>query len=327
MILAGDIGGTSTRLALFRSQESGLRIFREETLLSRDYGSLLEAVETFLRGDEVPIRSACFGVAGLVTQGKCDATNLPWDVSAERLGDCLKIASVTLYNDVELTAFGALELADKECYILNSGESDPQGNRAIIAAGTGLGEALLIRENAAYRPLASEGGHCDFAPRNAMEIALLEYLLKRYGRVSYERILSGSGIFNIYQFLKETGCAKEPPWLSDRLEKGEEAAVISEEALAGKSELCMKTLDLFVSLYGAEAGNLALKTLATDGIYIGGGIAPKIIEKLLGGIFMKAFLDKGRFSSMMGRIPVRVILNDRTALLGAARVASRHQEV
>lgn len=323
MILAGDIGGTNIRLALFRCHENGFKLFREDTLLSRNYGSLIEAVKTFLLQDKALIRSACFGVAGPINQGKCKMTNLPWLIDTKELIKYLGISLVVLLNDLEATAYGVLKLTDKEFHTLNIGVPDLQGNRAIIAVGTGLGKAILFQNGTTYLPVATEGGHCDFAPRNAIEIALLEYLLKRYSRVSYERVLSGSGLFNIYQFLKKTGRGEEPAWLSERLTTESPGAVISEVALAGKSTLCIKALNLFVTLYGAEAGNLALTTMATGGIYVGGGIAPKIIQKLIDGTFMKAFCDKGRYSAMLHRIPVHVIMNDKAALLGAAHVAQK----
>lgn len=318
MILAGDIGGTKTHLILFRVEGGQLIQVQQEIFPSRAYADLEEVIQRFILKSEGSIESACFGVAGPVSDGKCETTNLPWIVDSEKIGKAFGIARVVLLNDLEATAYGALGLIEKEYCIINQGQTDLQGNRAVIAAGTGLGEAILFWDGLRFRASASEGGHTDFAPRNSIEINLLEYLLKSFDRVSYERVLSGQGLFNIYRFLRDTGHGEEPPWLSARLAGEDPAAVISEAALARKADLCVKTLEMFVSIYGAEAGNLALKSMATGGVYIGGGIAPKILDALLDGRFMKAFLDKGRFSPLMGQIPVRVILNEKAAILGAA---------
>lgn len=321
MILAGDIGGTKTILAFFACDEERVVPVNERVFPSKQYGYFIEVLQEFLKDRRPEVRIACFGVAGPVIDGRCEATNLPWTVDAGQISQHFGIASVSLLNDLEATAYGILGFTEKDYSVLNQGQDKLQGNKAIIAAGTGLGEAILLWDGLHYRPSASEGGHVDFAPRNSIEIKLLEYLLKQYTRVSYERILSGPGLFNIYRFLKDMGYGQEPSWLSEMLEKEDPGAVISEMAFAGKADLCVRALDLFVSIYGAEAGNLALKVMATGGVYVGGGIAPKILEKLLNGTFMKAFLDKGRFSSFMKSIPIRVILNDKTALLGAARYA------
>ncbi|NKE70265.1 glucokinase [Candidatus Manganitrophus noduliformans] len=321
MILAGDIGGTKTILALFTCDGEKPVLLDEQVFPSRSYADFSQVVQEFLKDRKTSFREACFGVAGPVVNGRCETTNLPWTVEADQIGRRFKIPSVALLNDLEATAYGALGLTEKGYCSLNPGQADAGGNRAVIAAGTGLGEAILFWDGSTCRPSASEGGHADFAPRNPLEIELLEYLLKRYTRVSYERVLSGPGIWNIYQFLRDAGEGEEPSWLSERLSKEDPSSVISEAALAGKADLCVKALDLFVSVYGAEAGNLALKALTTGGIYVGGGIAPKILSRLIDGAFMKGFLDKGRFASLMSRIPVRVILDEKTALLGAARYA------
>lgn len=324
MILAGDIGGTKTNLALFDRKGERLVPTHERSFPSRQYEDFLHVIEQFLQSRKVSLTGACFGVAGPVFQGRSQTTNLPWMLDANQIGSRFGIPSVTLLNDLEATAFGSLFLTKNEYCPLNPGQPHAQGNRAIVAAGTGLGEGVLFWDGSHYQPLASEGGHCDFAPRNPMEMRLLEYLLRKYSRVSYERILSGPGLFNIYRFLKETGHGKEPPWLSDRLEKEDPGVVITQVGLLGRSDLCSKTLGMFVSIYGAEAGNIALKVMATGGVYIGGGIGPKILDKLSDGTFMKAFLDKGRFAVLMGNIPVRLILNEKTALIGAAQYALHH---
>jgi len=326
MILAGDIGGTKTILVLFRVEGDQLIQVQQEIFSSQAFAGLEEVIQKFLLKYEGPIESACFGVAGPVLDGKSKTTNLSWIVDSEKIGKAFGIPKVVLLNDLEATAYGALGLTEKEYYILNQGQTVLQGNRAVIAAGTGLGEAILFWDGLGFRASASEGGHTDFAPRNSIEIGLLEYLLKSFDRVSYERVLSGQGLFNIYRFLRDTGHGEEPAWLSVRLASEDPAAVISEAALARKADLCVKTLEMFVSIYGAEAGNLALKSMSTGGVYIGGGIAPKILNALLDGRFMKSFIDKGRYSTLMGQIPVRVILNENTALLGAARHAFLYKE-
>lgn len=321
MILAGDIGGTKTILALFTIDGERIVLLDEQVFPSQRYKDFLDVLQEFLRGRRYPVQHACFGVAGPVINGRCEATNLPWIVDADQISKKIGIPSVWLLNDLEATAYGALSLTEKEYCTLNQGQTDLKGNRGVIAAGTGLGEAILFWDGTKYVVSASEGGHTDFAPRNPFEIKLLEYLMKSFGRVSYERVLSGPGLLNIYQFLRDSGHGKEPLWLSERLEREDPSALISEIALSGKVDLCVKALDLFVSVYGAEAGNQALRIMAIGGIYIGGGIAPKILDKLLDGTFMKAFAEKGRFSSFMTSIPVRVILNEKTALIGAARYA------
>lgn len=327
-ILAGDIGGTKTLLGLF-SEEEGMPLIREEIFASRRYSDFNEVLQAFLKEEKSALRGACFGVAGPVLNGRCETTNLPWIVDANRIARRFALPFVALLNDLEATAYGTLTLTERDYLFLSAGaperlasETAGRGNRAIIAAGTGLGEGILFWNGSRYQPSASEGGHADFAPRNPVQVALLEFLWKKYPTVSYERILSGPGLFNVYQFFREAAGGEEPPWLSRRLAEEDPAAVISEMALEGKVDLCVKALDLFVSVYGAEAGNLALKAMATGGVYIGGGIAPKILEKLRDGTFMEAFIEKGRFKSFMSGIPVGVIVHGKTGLLGASYYAS-----
>lgn len=326
LILAGDLGGTKTHLALFRERKKELIPIREQLFPSQKYRNLEEIVLEFLAEDRAPVGRACFGIAGPVIAGRGRITNLPWMVDAVALRAAFGIPSVRLLNDVEATAYGTLALTEEDLITLHRGDPDLWGSRALIAAGTGLGEALLIWNGIRYLPSASEGGHCDFAPRNEMEIRLLEYLLRRFPTVSYERVLSGPGLFNIYRFLKDAGEGEEPRRLADRLAAENPAAVIAEAALAGTDKRCMQALDLFVSIYGAEAGNLALKGMVLGGVYLGGGIAPKIRAKLAEGAFMNAFREKGRLASLMDRITVKVILNEKTGLLGAARFALVYQE-
>jgi glucokinase len=240
-------------------------------------------------------------------------------VAIEDLRRILRIESVTLLNDLEAAAYGVFTLEEEEFFTLNQGELRDAGNKALIAAGTGLGQAILYNDGRHFRPLATEAGHADFAPRNELEIALLRHLIGRFGHVSYERVLSGPGLFNIYGFLKEAQGMAEPPALREQLSTAPDtSAVISKAALAGEFEICVKALDVFVSLYGAEAGNLALRAKSLRGVYVGGGIAPKILDKLKDGLFMRAFVDKGRYTDLVRAVPVHVVLNEAAALRGAA---------
>ena len=279
MILAGDIGGTKTNLACFQQEGGSQAPVVQRSFSSGDYPGLEAILKEFIAGQAFSLHGACFGIAGPVLDGRCEATNLPWLVDVRSLQRTLKLEAVGLINDLEATAYGIRALPEETFSVLNPGQSQPEGTIAVIAAGTGLGEAALVWGGQQYRAMATEGGHADFAARNELEIELLRRLSKQFGRVSYERVLSGPGLVTIYQFLKESGRGDEPTWLAEQLAAGDPSAVISEHALSGRSELCVKALDLFVSIYGAEAGNLALKTLAYGGVYLGGGIAPKILEK------------------------------------------------
>jgi glucokinase len=323
MILAGDIGGTNTRLALFDGTPSKPRPLAIEVYPSAAHDGLPEIVRKFRAQQSQPIEAACFGVAGPVRDGKARLPNLSWTVDAAELAAELGLKSVRLANDLEVNAHGIAVLEPKDFETLNEGHPQASGNRALISAGTGLGEAGLLADGDDYRPWACEGGHADFAPRHATEIALLEYLLKKFDHVSYERVLSGQGLYNIYQFLRDTGRGEEPAWLKEEIALRDPAAVISQTAMKGASALCLEALEMMISIYGAEAGNLALKAMATGGVYLGGGIAPKILSKLKETRFMVAFGLKGRISTVLHNIPVRVILNDKTALLGAGRLAMR----
>jgi glucokinase len=326
MILAGDIGGTKTNVALLETDghEVG-RVLAQQKFPSAGYDSLERMIAEFLDAARQPkLTHACFGVAGPVVDGRVDATNLKWDVSADRLASLLGIHRITIINDLEATAYGIEALAPSQLHTLNEGKRQRGGNRALIAAGTGLGMASIVWHESHYHPVPSEGGHMDFAPRDSLEIEMLDYLLKNEeygGHVSYERALSGPGLFTIYRFLRDIKFAEEPAWLAAELSGGDASALISKAALSQKCELAVKALDMFVRIYGAMAGNLALLTIATGGCYIGGGIAPKIIEKLKDGAFLDAFRAKGRFQSLLADMPVHVILDDNAALYGAARKA------
>lgn len=321
MILAGDIGGTNARLAIYDVERGKPKPLALEVVPTRLYGSFQEVAAGFMERHATPVERACFGVPGPVKDGRADPPNLAWEFDEERLADELGLEKVHLVNDLVANAYGIAALEEEDFALLNPGEPLEGGNRALISPGTGLGEAGLLWIGDHHRPFPSEGGHTDFAPRDELEIALLQFLLTHLEHVSYESILSGSGLYRIYQFLRETGRAEEPAWLADRIQAEDPPAVISTVALEGGSELCVRALDLFVSILGAEAGNLALKVFATGGVFIGGGIAPKILPKLKEPAFVKSFTAKGKMKALVRSIPVHAILNDKTALLGAARYA------
>lgn len=323
LILAGDIGGTSTRLAYFDTADGKMVPVVEERFPSRDAGSLEEIVSRFAGEHGLEVERACFGIAGPVRQERVRTPNLPWSVDAAVLARALGLPAVQLINDLEANAHGIDLLSPDDLAVLNPGVPDPTGTIAVVSAGTGLGEALAYWDGTGHRPLPSEGGHADFAPRNELEAELLLYLRAEHGRVSTERLVSGPGLRNIYRFLRDARHLPECAAVADEMRRGDPSAAITRAALAGECPLCEQVLDLFVSLYGAEAGNVALRYLATGGVYLGGGIAPKIIDRLKGPGFMLAFTTKGRLSPLLESIPVRVILNDRTALLGAGRCAAR----
>jgi glucokinase len=349
MILAGDIGGTKTNLAFFEeidlSAAQGTPVV-EQRFPSREYGSLDEIVRRFVTEHRLSVKSACFGIAGPVRQGCCEATNLPWVVDSQRLACELGIETVGLINDLEANAYGIPALQPEDFAVLNEGAfgdgatkafsptrplahsptrplaESGGANAAIIAAGTGLGEAGMFWDGLGYRPLGSEGGHTDFAPSDELELELYSWLHAHWpDHVSWERVLSGPGLQNIYRFLRDTGRGEEPAWLAEAIGQGDPSAAISRAALEGRSALCRQALDMFVAFYGVEAGNLALTFMATGGLFVGGGIAPKILDRMKSETFMQRFTAKGRLRPLMETIPVRVILNEKTALLGAARAA------
>lgn len=321
LILAGDVGGTNTRLGLFSWARGKPRAEAVEVFASGEHPDLEEILEDFTARHPEPLAGACFGIAGPVRDNKVYASNLPWVIEAEPLARTLGLRSVVLINDLEANAHGLPALEPADFAVLQPGKKNGGGTMALISAGTGLGEASIPRVDGGHVVGASEGGHVDFAPRDEREIELLRFLLREHGRVSYERVLSGMGLENIYRFLRESGRGVEEPWLAEELAAGDRAAAISREGLARRSPLCEQALDMFVSIYGAEAGNVALKFLSSGGVYVGGGIAPKILPKLQEPAFMASFLNKGRLRRFLESVPVRVILNDKTALLGAARKA------
>ncbi|MGH7256601.1 MAG: glucokinase [Nitrospirales bacterium] len=359
MILAGDVGGTKVHVALFDWTDERVDPIRERRYHSADFSSLEEILADFLtppappaqdapeeqdthRGtrkdagaeddpakprdttsEPIRVEAACFGVAGPVLDNRSRTTNLPWLIDGQELAKRFEIPQVRLVNDVEATAHGLLVLRSEEFETLNAGAANPpKSAKVLIAAGTGLGEAILYWDGTRYRPMASEGGHADFAPTSDLEIDLLRYMRTNYLHVSYERLLSGAGLHAIYEFLRDNK-KNEPTWVAEKLKVGDPAAVISQIGLAGQAEICTQALDLFASIYGAEAGNLALKGLALDGVYVGGGMAPKLLAKLQDGTFLRAFTNKGRYKRLLASVPVKVILNQKTALLGAAALAAK----
>lgn len=321
MILAGDIGGTSTRLGLFGGDASRLEPVRVESYRSRDYQSLGAIAAEFLGPNPPEILAACFGIAGPVRHGRVAGPNLAWEVHDQALAQELSVPNVTLINDLEANAYGIPALAPGDLVTLQAGEPDARGNCAVISVGTGLGEAGMFWDGRDHQPFACEGGHADFAPRDELESDLLCYLRDKFGRVSYERVLSGKGQLLLYEFLRDVKGRREKSSIAEQMRSDNPSAVITRAGLAGTCGLCVEALNWYVSLYGAEAGNLALKMMATGGVYIGGGIAPKIIRKLEEHTFLISFLSKGRMRPLLEAAPVRVIMNDKTALLGAARVA------
>jgi glucokinase len=323
IVLAGDVGGTKTDLALFDKDARGrLTMVRDGTLVSRDFVSLELAIERFLdAGPRPSIEAACLGVAGPVVDGRCQATNLPWVVDERLLAYAIPAPKVKLLNDLEVAAHGVLALPEEDLRTLQAGRPR-RGNLVLIAAGTGLGEAIIVRDGDRRLVIASEGGHGDLAARNELEDDLLRYLRKEFGRVSYERVLAGPGLYNVYRFLRDTGWAKESPAVAERMRTDNPSAVVTEMALAKRDALCDKALDVFIGIYGAEAGNLALKAMAIGGVLVGGGIAPRMIDRIAAGGFVAAFRDKGRLTPLMESLPIHVSLNPRAPLFGAAHVAA-----
>jgi glucokinase len=319
MILAGDIGGTNTRLAFFNNEDGRLKHVTEEVFPSRNYPGLDEIAAGFVQSKGLPVTQAAFGIAGPVQNNRCQATNLPWVVDGAQLAARLGLGHVILMNDLEANAYGIPALEPTSFAVIQEGRPGAVGNGAVISAGTGLGEAGLYWDGRQHRPFATEGGHASFSPCTELEDELLRYLRRQFPHVSWERVVSGPGLLNIYRFLRDTGHGEEPAWLADEMKQKDSSAVISRAALEGRSDLCVQALDMFVSLYGSEAGNLAVKLIATGGVYLGGGIAPKILAKIKTSTFLDAFLDKGRMRELLETIPIRVILDDKTALKGAAR--------
>ncbi len=322
IFLAGDIGGTKTRLAAYTIKGKNFECIKQQKFFSKKYPNLRSILKEFLQGETWKVHRACFGIAGPVRKNTIHATNLPWIVDAKQLSSALSIETVLLINDLEAHAYGVKLLAKRDFFVLNEGDPSIEGNQAMISAGTGLGEAGLYFDGKKHHPFACEGGHGDFGPQNELEDELLKHLRVKFQHVSYERILSGPGLCNIYQFLIETKREREKADIFEKIHRGNSASLISEMGVDKTSPACMRALELFVSIYGSEAGNLALKMLALGGVFIGGGIAPKILQVIKQGSFMERFKKKGRFCELLSQIPVKVSLNDQTALLGAFYCAS-----
>ena len=321
VVLAGDIGGTKTSVGLFVMGKKRPEPLAVESFPSREAPDLENIVDQFLEGHPASIYSACFGIAGPVINGRCKTTNLPWVVSETHMKRRFGWRHVRLLNDLAAAALAVPLLRRSEQVSLNKGIMQKKGNLALLSPGTGLGQAMLAYWDGEYVPLSSEGGHVSFSPTTEMEVELWRYLRKKYGHVSVERVLSGPGLVNVYSWLRDSGRFEEPPWLKELMKQGDPAKAISENALLKEQALCVESLSLYVSMLGSVAGNLALTSLAVGGVYLGGGIPPKILPALQQGSFLKAFMAKGRFADFLARIPVRVIVNDKAALLGAAHAA------
>ena len=324
-VLAGDIGGTKTLLQL-SEHERGVQAVFEKRYVSADYAEFDHMLQAFM--DESAAHgsapdAACFGVAGPVNERIARTTNLPWTLDADKLEDSFNIPRVRLINDFQSVGYGIEALHEDDVVTLQQGNEVPHGTRVIIGAGTGLGHALLVWQNDHYEVVASEAGHSSFAPTDDQQVELMQYLRKRYGHASWERAVSGRGLVNIFEFMLDNG-EKESDALNTARQTEDTAAAISRFALSGEDELAVKTLDLFVRLYGAQAGNLALTGMATGGVYVAGGVAPRIIDKLKDGAFMSAFIDKEeRMQDLLKAMPVRVVVNAHVGLLGSAVAAAR----
>ncbi len=322
MILAGDIGGTNARLALFEVANGRLTLGDEARLPSQGSDSLEQVLDAFLAPRRPTLSAAGFGLPGPVRAGRVVTTNLPWLVDQARLRAHLRLDAVSLLNDIEAFSHGLPALDDDDLCVLNAGDPDARGNRAVIAAGTGLGQAGLFWDGRRHHPFATEGGHTDFAPTDELQFGLLRFLQERHGRVSWERVVSGPGLLNVHEYLRDVARVAAPAELPPELVSDDPAATLANAALARACPLAMRTVDLFLQLYGAEAGNLALKMMSLGGLYVGGGIAPKLLPKLQEPTFLQAFLAKGRMRRVVESMPVKVVLRDGTGLLGAARRAA-----
>ncbi len=319
MILAGDIGGTNIRLALFEP-EGELKIIVEKKYPSREHKGLEEVVSLFLQEQKAIVTAACFGIAGPIREGRATPPNLPWIVDAAELSKKLRIPTVHLLNDLQANANGLKALKLDELFLVQQGKKQ-MGNQALLSAGTGLGEAGLYWNGIKHLPFACEGGHADFASRNEIEIKLLLYLQKKFGHVSYERVISGPGIHSMYEFLVEKGLEPASKEVEDAMKQRDPSAVISEFGLQNKDKACSRAIDWFLSVLGAEAGNLALKFLSFGGLFLGGGIAPRYAQRFQGSEFLHSFSGKGRFQELLESIPIYIVMNDNAALLGAASFA------
>lgn len=317
IILAGDIGATKTNLALFEIHKRQIALLKEKSYHTKEYNFFMEMVLSFNRDTLPAIDRICLGVAGPVINGKVKGTNFPWEIDSEEISRELRVHSVTLINDMEANAYGLAALREQDFEVLKEGSNIP-GNAVIISPGTGLGESGLYWDGNQYHPYATEGGHCDFSPRNDLDWELWKYLHKKHRHVSWERVVSGRGIVNSYEFLRRFRGIPEPKWLKDKIQQGDAAAVITDVAYEKSDPICVETLDLFVRYLAIEAAQFALKTKATGGVYIGGGIVPKILRMINRKVFTENFVAAGRMNPLLQQMPVQVVLNDKTPLLGAA---------
>lgn len=320
-ILAGDIGGTKVNLALFEMSKAGIRIVKADHYPSKEFGSLTDIIQDFLKTHKEASPSAgCFGVAGPVVNGVSAITNLPWFVSAEEISNVTSVSNVMLINDLEATAYGLACLQENDFRTIHEGTHN-SGNIAILAPGTGLGEAGLFWDGKFYHPFATEGGHSDFSPRNGIGIELYEYLSAIHEPVSWEHIISGPGIFSIYKFLRDIKNYAEPAWLKEEIESEDPSAAISEAALTNKEAICAETMRLFIMYTARESSNLVLKMKATGGLFLGGGIPPKISTLFSSQAFIENYYDCDRLLELVKSVPIKIIMNDKAALFGAAYYA------
>lgn len=326
MILAGDVGGTNVRLAAFELECNRLSCVVEKVYKAVEFKGVGEAVRRFTTSEGIPVDRACLGVAGPVRHGVAHLSNLDWTIDCNDLAQQLRLKSIGLINDLEAFAYGINVLESKDLLTLQEGAPEATGNTAVISAGTGLGEAGLFWDGYRHLPFPAEGGHCDFGPNNETELELARYLMKKHGHVSFERLLSGPGIRNIYEFLRDTKQEEEPSWLTEQMKETKDIpALISQLALENKAKICERTMEIFVSVYGAETGNCALKYMALGGMFVGGSIAAKVLPLMKKPTFMNAFLSKGRMRPLLEDMPVKIVLNDDAGILGAAQYTLVHK--
>ena len=321
IVFAGDIGATKTNLALFKVEGDSVATLQESQYKSHDYKNIIELTDTFIKDLPLP-DSICFGVAGPVLDGHAILSNIMWEIDSDELSNHFGVKNVHLINDLEATAYGLAMLTEKDIAVIHKGNTAAVGNAAVIAPGTGLGEAGLYWDGNYYHPFATEGGHCDFAPRNEFDFKLYTFLQKKFDHVSWERLVCGPGIVTIYHFLRVEKNREEPGWLKEKFKNGDEAAVISQHVK--QSEICKETMQLFIRYLAQESANLVLKLKATGGLFIGGGIAPQIVSLLENNKFHSSFCQSGRLNYLLKKVPVKIILNTKTALLGAAYYGTKN---
>ncbi|MCA6067946.1 glucokinase [Chryseobacterium sp. RG1] len=321
LVLAADVGGTKTELALFQIKEGKLLALKNQRYATTDHQSFIEAIRNFHDEQSSVIDCACLGVAGTVDGDKVKGVNFTWEIDAKKIASDLRIKTVLLINDLQANAYGLSALDDSDFEIIAKGEKD-EGNAVVISPGTGLGEAGMFWDGTYYHPYATEGGHCNFAPSNELDAELWKFLKNSFEHVSWERLISGQGILNIYQFLRSSNTEKEPEWLTEQLKIDHSAKTISAAAIDKKDPVCIETMQLFFKYLAIESSQLALKTKATGGIFIGGGIVPKNLSLIDKKEFYKTFINTGRMEHLLKNIPVKIVLNDKTALMGAAYYAA-----